>query len=175
MSPVLTIEQGKALVRLCREGRLYEVEDWIAAGKSVAVPAEIRRTPLQIAVEREFHSLVKLLARHESSQFVLNRALSDAVGLRNLAISELLLEFGAEITGVPLADVLLAWESSLIRLFLSRGADVVSGNPFTIAFCETVRTSLRPFVEFSQAHPEFAEDLQRQADRALRFFSREGD
>jgi hypothetical protein len=29
----LTIEEGKELLKLCRAGKLYEVEAWIGAGK----------------------------------------------------------------------------------------------------------------------------------------------
>jgi hypothetical protein len=60
--PALSIEQGKELVSLCRTGRLYEVDAWIAAGKSLTVSVEIKKTPLQVAVGQGFHSLVKLLA-----------------------------------------------------------------------------------------------------------------
>ena len=79
----LTIEQGKELVRLCRTGRLYEVDAWIASGKSLSVPSEIRKTPLQVAVDIGFHSLIRLLACHEKDVANLNQALSDAVALRN--------------------------------------------------------------------------------------------
>jgi hypothetical protein len=43
MPLVLTIKQGKELVRLCRTGRLYEVDAWIASGKSLSVPSEISK------------------------------------------------------------------------------------------------------------------------------------
>jgi len=44
-----------------------------------------------------------------------------------------------------------------------------------VAFGEGIRTALRPYVEHKNAHPEIAGELQEQADRALRHFSREGD
>ena len=67
-SQVLTIEQGKELVRLCRTGRLYEVDAWIASGKSPSVPSEFRKTPLQVAVDIGFYSLIRLLACHERDE-----------------------------------------------------------------------------------------------------------
>jgi len=174
-SLVLTIEQGKELVRLCRTGRLYEVDAWIASGKSLSVPSEFRKTPLQIAVDIGFHSLVELLASHERNAGDLNRALSDAVALRSLDAVNLLLEHGADLRSVPLADVLLSWDPKLIQLFLEGEADVLDGLPFTIAFCAKVRTALRPFINFKQSHSELGTELQEQMDRALRHFSREGD
>ena len=87
------------------------------AGESLLVPEESKRTPLEIAVENGFHSLVLLLARNETSTKVKNGALADAVALKRLELVELLLAHGAEITGVPLDDVLLTWEPKLIHLF----------------------------------------------------------
>ena len=173
-SLVLTIEEGKELVRLCRTGRLYEVDAWIAAGKSLSVPSGFRMT-LQVAVEIGFHSLVRLLACNDKDVTNLNQALSDAVALRNLDTVSLLLEHGADLKSVPLADVLLTWEPKLIQLFLDGGVDVLEGLPFTVAFCAKVRTALRPFINFKQAHSELESQLQEQLERALRHFAREGD
>jgi hypothetical protein len=48
MSDPLSEAEAKELIRLCEAGRLYEVEAWIRAGKSIAVPAGIRKTPLKV-------------------------------------------------------------------------------------------------------------------------------
>jgi hypothetical protein len=60
----LTLEQSKTLLTLCRTGRLYEIEDWIRAGKSIEVAAGARATPLQVAFETGFQSLTELLVRN---------------------------------------------------------------------------------------------------------------
>ena len=116
-----------------------------------------------------------MLARNDSDVANLNQALSDAVVLRNLDTVFLLLEHGADLKSVPLADVLLTWEPRLIQLFLDGGADVFERLPFTVAFCARVRTALRPFINFKQAHSELDFQLQEQLERALRHFAREGD
>ncbi|RXH56688.1 ankyrin repeat domain-containing protein [Granulicella sibirica] len=174
-SQVLTIEEGKELVRLCRTGRLYEVDAWIAAGKSLCVPSEFKKTPLQVAVDIGFHSLIRLLARHERDVANLNRSLSDAVAIRSLDAVALLLEHGADLKSIPLADVLLSWDPKLIQLFLDGEAEVIEGLPFTVAFCAKIRTALRPFMNFKQSHSKLGTGLQDQLERALRHFSREGD
>jgi ankyrin repeat protein len=175
MSETLTSEDAKSLIHLCRAGRLYEVEKWIASGKSIQTPAEVRKTPLHIAIDSGFHSLIELLARHESRQEVKNQALSLAVSEKRLDFVELLVAHGAQPRSIPLADVLLNWEPAMIRFFLENGADVITGAPFAVAFREKVRTALRPFVECKKAHPELAPQLQDQADRALRHFCYEAD
>ncbi len=171
--------EARELVRLCRAGRLYEVEKWIKDGKSLEIAATTKgrrqRTLLEIAVETGFHSLVELIAKHESNQSVRDAALGRAVSSRRLDLVELLLANGADIRSVPLVDVLLTWEPTLIRFFLDHGADPLEGRPFAEAFGAKVRTALRPFVEYKRAHPELAASLQEQLDCALRYFCGEGD
>lgn len=175
MREILTSEEAKRFVGLCRAGKLYEIEDWIKSGKPLQVTAEFKSTPLQIAIDRGFHSLIELLARNETCQEVLNGGLAEAVSLRQMELIQLLLKHGAEIRAVPLIEVLEAWDPAIIRFFLERGADAVSGAPFARAFASRVRTTLRPFVEYRRAHPELAHELQKQADMALRYFCREGN
>jgi hypothetical protein len=129
---------AKELVGLCRSGRLYEIEKWIVADKSLDISEAIRRgrqrSLLEIAVETGFHSLVEAIAKHESSQSAKDAALGDAVSSRRLDLVELLLANGADIKAVPLADVLLTWEPKLIHFFLDHGADPIEGRPFAVAF-----------------------------------------
>jgi hypothetical protein len=159
-----SVEQAKELVTLCRAGKLYDIEKWIVAGKSLDISGATKRSPqrtlLEIAVEIGFHSLVELIAKNETSQSSRDRALRDAVSSRRLDLVELLLANGAEIKSVPLVDVLLTWEPKLIAFFLGHGADVLEGGPFAEAFGAKVRTALRPFIEHKRAHPELATQLQ---------------
>lgn len=176
---VTDADEAKALIALCRKGRLYDIEKWITAGKSLDISAATKRgrqrTILAIAVESGFHSLVELIAKHEVNQSAKDAALVDAVSSRRLDLVELLLANGADVKSVPLADVLLTWEPKLIQFFLDHGADPVAGRPFAEAFGAKVRTALRPFVEYKRTHPEIATQLQEQLDCALRHFCSEGD
>ena len=38
------------VLQLCREGRLFELQQWIAAGRSIAMPSDYKKSPLGIAV-----------------------------------------------------------------------------------------------------------------------------
>jgi hypothetical protein len=130
----LGTDEAKALIALCRKGRLYGIEKWIAAGKSLDISSATRRgkqrSLLEIAVETGFHSLVELVAKHETSQSAKAAALGDAASSRRLDLVELLLANGADVKSVPLAEVLLSWEPKLIHFFLDHGADPVAGSPF---------------------------------------------
>lgn len=136
MSATLSIDEGKQLLQLCKAGKLFEVQEWIEAENSISLPAELRSTPLDVAIDKGFHSLVELLARHEPSQEVKNRALSRAVFHKRLDFVELLVTHGAQIEAIPFVDVLLAWDPKIIRYFIARGADLLTGSPFAKAFGE---------------------------------------
>ena len=171
----LSKEESKELLDLCRAGRLFAVERWIASGRSIRVFTSRKKTPLDLAVEMGFHSLLEVLARAEPDQGLRNRALNTAVKKKRLDLIQLLLELGADIRSVPLADVFLTWEPSIIQYFLENGADAITDAPFAVGFGEHVRTLLRPFVNYRDAHPELLDQLQPQVDQALRFAAKEGD
>ncbi len=175
MPETLSPEDSKELLGLCRAGKLYDIEKWIADGKSIRTSPQIKKPPLQVAMDLGFHSLVELLIRNEDRVEVKNRALAEAIERKRVDLVELLVSYGAEIRSVPLCDVLLTWEPQMIQFFLDHGADVITGAPFACAFRERVRTALRPYVEYKKAHSELAPALQEQADRALRYFCYEGD
>jgi ankyrin repeat protein len=168
-------EEAKKLLNLCRAGRLYEIEKWIAAGKSLEIPTQKYETLLQVAVRTGFHSLIELIARNENNRTSKNAALADAVSLRRLDFIQLLVENGAEVSSVPLADVLLEWNPQIIRFFLDHGADPLAGSPFAVAFREKIRTALGVFGQLKRSRPELSTALQEQADSALRYFCDEGD
>ncbi len=93
MPTPLSLADGKELVRLCETGRLYEIEAWIQAGKSLTVPSEVRNKPLTVAISTGFHSLVQLLLRHEESQEAKNDALRLAVRLRRRIFVDLAIAY----------------------------------------------------------------------------------
>ena len=139
-SAVLSLEDAKLLATLCQQAKLYKVEEWIASGKSLVVPPECKTTPLEIALDRGFHSLVELLARNDCGQEAKNDSLLDAVSKRSLEFIELLVNHGADLSSVPFSHVLLSWDPTISRFFLERGADFITGAPFTEAFTAKIRT-----------------------------------
>lgn len=88
MPEPLTIEEGKLLLGLCRAGKLYEIERWIASGKSLRTPRDVKKTPLQVAIDLGFHSLIELLVRNEDSQEEKDKALSEGGGRVSCNLNE---------------------------------------------------------------------------------------
>lgn len=175
MSAKLSTAEAKYLLHLCKTGRLFDVQNWIASGKSLLLPAELRTTPLKVALDTGFHSLVELLVRNEVGQDLKNRALRHAVSLKRLDFIELLVSGGADICSVPFIEVLDVWDPTIIRYFLDHGADFIKDSPFAVAFRERIRTAIGPWKECREKYPAVAPQLQEQADRALRHFCFKGD
>lgn len=171
-------EELAPLFDLCRAGKLFEVQEWIAAGKPVNPPAEPRKhgkftSPLIVAIEKGFHSLVKVLLEGgalqepEGYDSPMNRALR----LRRRDLVELLVENGFDPKSVDLSEVLHSWEPGLMEYFLERGADPLTGQPFAHALCNRVRTALNMLKKYRERFPE----LQEQANMALRHHCKEGN
>src|SRR6266704_2553489 len=85
---ILSIAEAKDLLRLCKAGRLFDVQDWIASGKSLRFPDESKTTPVEVALNSGFHSLVELLLQNEENQQLKNRALQRALSLKRLDLIE---------------------------------------------------------------------------------------
>jgi hypothetical protein len=176
MPDLLSHTDAKELVRLCRAGRLYEVESWIRVGRPLTVPREVRTTPLDVALDTGFHSLIELLLRHEESQQVKNDVLRNAVLLDNSAVVELAIANGAEVRSASFLDVLLTGDRALVASFLERGADAITDHPFARAFHQLrAKTTIGSYLDCRRSRPDLAVGLQRQADMALRQFAHEGN
>lgn len=172
----LSIEDAKHLLALCAGGRLYAIEEWVQAGRSLQVPRELKRTPLDVAISTGFHSLIELLLRYAPSRDAKNEALHQAVQRRRPELIELTVAYGAEIASVPFVDVLGTADKQIIAMFLDKGADPIGDFPFAHAFHELrAKTTLGTYLDCKRQHPELASKLQEQADMALREFCRDGN
>ncbi len=176
MSSDLSPNEAKHLIGLCEAGRLFEVEAWIRGGRPLKVPDQAKKTPLGVAVSTGFHSLVELLLRQEDSQQAKNDTLRQALQLRRPDLVELAVRYGAEIASVPFLGVLLTGDRPIVAFFLEEGADPIADFPFAHAFHELrAKTTLGAYLDCKRNRPELAQQLQQQADMALRQFCHDGN
>lgn len=156
------------LLRLCREGRLFELQSWVAEGKPLKLPSHYRHSLLRISVETGFHSLIEFLLQQENDQARRNELLKEACWRDQRPVMHLALRYGAAIDSIPFQDVIETWDRDIVQLFLDRGADVVTNAPFARAFKRRIKAILGIFLDCQRARPDLAAVLQEQADMALR-------
>jgi hypothetical protein len=121
-APTNAPEDAKTLLKLCRDGRLYEIEKWITEGRPLETPAK-HGTLLQVAVQTGFHSLIELIAKHENNQSSKNAALADAVSLHRLDFVQLLVENGADVKSSVLSVITTPLAPAI---FLQKSEDLVA-------------------------------------------------
>jgi len=165
-----TYEGIKPLIELCKAGKLFEVQKWIAAGKPVNGPPSVsgyrRKGPLEVVIDLGFHSLAQVLLKGGAD---LNEPrywpLDEALYSRRLDLVKLLVKYGADIHSVSMASVFETWQPDIMKWFIEQGADVETDNPLAYAFCERIKTALGIFKSYKDRFPSFKE----QANIALRY------
>lgn len=167
----------KPLVELCKTGRLFDVQDWIRAGRPVDPPPARKAngpwSPLEFAIERGFHSLVQVLLEADATFEKSGNGgeMSRALRLRRFDIAKLLVKHGYDAASVDMNEVFETWDGDIMDYFIDLGADVEKGDPLARALCHRIRTALRVLKRCRGHFPSF----QRQADIALRYHCKEGN
>lgn len=161
----------KELMALVRAGKLFAVQKWISAGKRTVPPEPYWFSPLRIAVEKGFHSMVEVLLKagvdQDEKDYLLDRAVSDA----NFDLIKLLIEYGADLHSVRFEDVCRTGNPEIIRFFVDSGLDVLTGDPFAHALCYPNRSLLGIYMRYRKQIP----DWERQLNLALRHHVQTGN
>ncbi|MBY0276579.1 ankyrin repeat domain-containing protein, partial [Candidatus Binatia bacterium] len=131
------------LHQLCREGRLYDVERWIEAGKplqldEIVLERHQRRTSaLEIALNTGNHALVLLLLCNGYDPNGESRSpLSLAIRARRRDLVDLLLEWGSDPKSVDLGILFDSYDSHLFERFRSLSVDLSAGRDLACALGE---------------------------------------
>ncbi len=176
--PADNFEDVASLLRLCAAGRLYEVEEWIGAGRSLqwrpTRDRKLRRraSALQIAVDRGFYSLAALLlANGYDPNGDASECLSVAVHRSDGEMVELLLRFGADPARMDFATVLETCNRQAMDRFVGAGVDPCAAN----ATARALASKRRPILGFVKQYRTRFPNLQGQVDIALHSFTKDGD
>jgi hypothetical protein len=165
---------------LCRDGRLYEVERWVAAAKPLQLaPEAIRKgtrpkTALQIALETGQHSLAALLLSH-GYRLELERYAPLDLTLRNRRwdLFELLLGWGADLKTVKVSTVLDTYNTELYERFRAAGYDLTAGHEMGATL--GLGTRNRPLLGFVKRHRTEDPKIQMELNIALGYHVRAGN
>ena len=173
-----TYDEIKPLVELIKAGRLFEVQEWIAAGQPLDAPppppkGARKRNPLETAIETGFHSMVQVLldggATIEPAGY--GGPMSRVLELRRLDLVMLLVDHGFDPRIVNMVGVFYTWDPAIMEYFIERGADVETGYPLAEALRNRVQSALGIFKRYKDRFQSF----QLQADIALRYHCQEGN
>lgn len=165
-------EDLKELIALCRAGRLFDVQEWIASGRRFRLPeGHFLTSPLRAALETGFHSMVEVLLRAGVDQEEKDDALRRAVWDRRLDLVELLVKYGGDHRDVTFDEVICTRSPPLIRWFIDRGIDLETGYPIAEAF----RYRHREFLGIFMCLRDQVPTARQQAAMALRFHCRAGN
>lgn len=174
------LESLKELHRLCREGRLYEVERWIGAGRPLQLdkqtPASRRRvaSALEIALDWENHALVLLLLCNGYDPDLERRCPLDlALRARRWDLVDLLLEWGADPRRVDLDDLFGTYNSELFERFRALAVDLTEDHQLAEALA--YHTSNKPLFGFAKRHRTDDPAIQTELDIALAYHAGEGN
>lgn len=170
-------DEIKPLIDLCKAGRLFDVQNWIADGKPINPPpppekGARKKCPLQVSIDKGFHSLVQVLL--ESGAIVQDgsfNALELVLDNRRLDLIKLLVAHGADVRSVDMTRVFDSWDPAIMEYFIDQGADVETGYPLAEALCCKIRTVLGVF----KRHKDRFSSFQDQVNMALRHHCMEGD
>ncbi len=173
-----SLEDLKPLIELCKAGQPFAVQRWLEQGKPVNLPDSPRRssharTPLDIAIERGFHSLVEVLLRAGATINLdsWNGSMQRALKAKRFDLVQLLVQHGYDPKSIDMKQVFDTWEPEIAEYFIDRGADVETGYPLAYALSSRIRTALRILKRYSDRFASFPE----QANIALRHHCKEGN
>ena len=170
-------EEIAPLIELCKSGRLFEVQNWIAEGRPINPPVLVdnkrrRKSPLQVAIDKGFHSMVQVLLEGGA---VLQEgpysALSHALEQRRFDLVQLLVEHGSDIHAVGMESAFDTWSPDIIEFFIDHGVDLEHGNPLAYALCSRIRPALGIFKRYEHRFP----GLRKQINIALRYHCKAGN
>lgn len=163
----------KELCALCRAGKLFAVQEWIRERRpSRMPPGNFATSPIRIAIERGFHSLVEvLLQENVVDQEEKNDALIRAVDSRNIDLVELLVRYGANPSTVDFETVLWSRHPAIIRWFVAHGRDLESD----YAIARPFRGKHREFLGVYLSVRDRVDTASRQAAMALRYHAAAGN
>jgi hypothetical protein len=170
---VRTPDELKEFIALCRKGRLYDVERWIASGRQFQMPpGNYAMSPLQSALQSGFHSMMEVLLKAGVSQQEKDRALWRAALRGRLDMVELLTEHGADVETITFKELMWTRHGEIIQWFIDNGEfELEEGFPMARALGEKHREFLGVYIKLRDRVPS----ARHQASVALRTYVREGD
>jgi len=160
------------LHQLCREGRLYDIEDWIRAGhplqaaQGTTVKGRRLTSALEIALEAGTHALtLLLLCNGYDPNLERDSPLDLALRARRWDLLDLLLDWGADPQRVSLSDLFDTYQSDLFARFSALGVDLTANHELAQALAD--HPGNKPLFGFAKHRREHDPKFQTELNIAL--------
>lgn len=167
------------LLAICREGRTYDVERWIAAGQPLQIDklsGQSRRknaTALEIALRRGNYALVHLLlCNGYDPNHELHGALDVALEVRRTDLAKLLLVWGVNRHDFDLAKLFATYDRQFFEYCYLNCVDLTRGHALAEALGYTA--SNKPLFGFMKRYAPDDLALQYELDMALAYHAGQG-
>jgi hypothetical protein len=167
-----SLDQVADLYRFCREGWIYEIEDWIKAGRPMQLALEARPrgrripTALEIALDTGQQALVVLLlCNGYQLDLEPDSPLNLALKARRWDLVDLLWAWGADPMEVNPFIVFDTYNSALFERFYTAGVDFVKDH--ALAYTLANHSSNKPLFGFAKRHRENDPRIQAELNIAL--------
>lgn len=178
--PTADPEALSELLQLCRDGRLYDIEQWIRDGRSLQADPEVaprqRRaaSALKIALEDGNQALaLLLLCNGYDPNLEPTSPLDLALSERRWDLLDLLLDWGADPHQADPDEVFGTYRSDLFRRFRDMGVDLTADHALAEALA--YHTSNKPLFGFAKREAETDPRVQRELTIALAHHASEGN
>lgn len=180
-----SVDDLRDLHVMCRRGRVYDVERWIAEGRPLQLASgtitkgKQPGTALRIAIESGQHSLTLLLLRsgyrHDLERYppLDQSPLELALESRRWDLVELLLEWGADLASASPDTVLQTYRVDLYERFRAAGGDLTRKHALGDALGHS--TSNRPLLGFAKRLCPEDPKIQKELNIALGYHARAGN
>ena len=151
-------DELKKLISLIRQGRLFDVQQWIRDGNAISLPEEGRFaiSPAMAAVHTGFHSMIKVLLDAVAHKENLDDLLAEALSLGRLDLCELLHEHGANAGAISYDSVASTHNPLILRWFENHGIDLETDHALATALRWRIRAALGTY-------------MRRKGDNGLRY------
>jgi hypothetical protein len=147
------------LLAACKQGRLYDIEAWIARGLPLQVAPDVRGrgtrlfSPLGIAIAASHLDLIRLLlCNGYRTELEPSSSLDSVLALRRWEMLDLLLAWGTDPKRVDVGRILDTYQTEIFERFWSAGVDLTTDDVMADTLASS--TSNRPLYGFARAYGE---------------------
>ena len=133
MSPTLDARSRERLKTFCKFGRLFEAQRLLDEKGTARLRKTRKWTPLFVAVDKGFHSLVEVLLRYDHAQWDLEKGYAAALRRSRGDLAGMILRSPWWTAAIDPVDALATGDAELVCSLIASGVDITKAPLVTLA------------------------------------------